>query len=1105
MSNRMLRSFTRLVFAAVCGILLSQSAAIAQETSADVLGTVSDPSGAIVPGASVKLTNLGTQITQGATSNNAGDYEFTLLTPGKYSLSVTAPGFKTVIVPTIVLAAGDRNRENAVLSSGTATETVTVTADAPLLQRESSSLTSVVTEQPVQDLPLNGRNVVNLVQIQPGVNAGPPDAISSGTRPDDRRLTSTISANGQSDLYNNELIDGMDNNEREQGVIGVRPSIDAIAEVKVDTNNFTAEVGRDAGAVVNVITKSGTNRLHGSAYEFFRNDIFDARDFFARQGEVAKPEYRQNQFGGSIGGPIQRDKTFFFADAEDSRVIQGQSSGLLTVPTLFEEQNPGNFTDIGGPYIPPFLITPIGLSYFKLFPAPNIPGAIFQNYESVTNKTQYTLTADGRIDHHFNNGDQIYGRYSYNNINTFLPGPFPKVNEDGVDISPGGTVLAYDGPSIQKAHGFILDYIHAFTPNVLLDLKAGYTRLSFHTTTLNAGQNVDDAFGITNGNYPGAPGTSGLTPVDFLVGGYAIIGDSPYLPIDNVNNIFQYQAALTYTHGKHSLKFGGQIIRRQLNYLQSSYPLGVFLYAGVTGNPVEDMLAGYNVGYERANTLIEQGFRMWEPSAYAQDDWRVTPNLTLNLGVRYDLFTPITEAHDRYANFDYPTLTLITGARDPNIGIHSAKKNVAPRIGFSESIGAHTVLRGGYGISYYPTQANLSIELANPPYSYQSVCIGVACIGAGLPAPVPASTTNLSGSLSSAATNLNTSTLQMFNLALQRDFKGNVVTIAYVGELGQHQMTEPVVNIPNPSGPYPTTATTGPAPPPALLTATTLPNVGEIQGFEPVASSNYNAMQLIFERRLSHGLAFNTNYTYAHGLTDGLGGSSPDPGQNLLATDPSYDYGNSANDVRQRWATGLTYELPFGRGSHGATALLLKGWTANLIDYWQTGLPFTIVDAVTNPYGVAQINLPDIQTDRPNVTGAPLTLAHKTLSEFFNIAAFTPQPAGTAGDEHNNQLYGPHQRRADLSLFKTFELPHAISIQFRAEAYNISNTPNFAPPGAAISAFNPGPEHTAANPIALVGLLPGDIPTNAGGFGEITQTTPNVNPRQFQFALKVLF
>jgi len=250
---------------------------------------------------------------------------------------IEARGFKKAEYADIALAAGDRARENGVMQTGTVEETVQVTSAPPLLQTDSSSITSVVTEQAVQDLPLNGRNFINLVQIQPGITPGQPNAIGSGTRPDDRRQTSAISANGQSDLYNNEMIDGMDNNERQQGFLGVRPAIDAIAEVKVDTNDFNAEVGRSAGAVVNIITQSGTNDFHGTAYEFFRNDIFDARDYFTTVASgVAKPEYRQNQFGGSVGGPIVKKRTFFFGDAEDNRIIQGQPSGLLTVPTLQE-------------------------------------------------------------------------------------------------------------------------------------------------------------------------------------------------------------------------------------------------------------------------------------------------------------------------------------------------------------------------------------------------------------------------------------------------------------------------------------------------------------------------------------------------------------------------------------------------------------------------------------------------------------------------------------------------------------------------------------------------------------------------------------------------
>ncbi len=446
------------------------------------------------------------------------------------------------------------------------------------------------------------------------------------------------------------------NNEREQGVIGVRPSIDAIAEVKVDTNNFAAEVGRDAGAVVNVITKSGTNRFHGSAYEFFRNDIFDARDFFAKQGEVVKPAYHHNQFGGSIGGPIRKDKTFSSPTPKTVVSFKGKAPANSPFPPFTRSRIQATSLTSAARIFRPSYSAPSVSATSSSSQHPTFQEPFFKTTKaSPTGRNTLSPPMVASIITSTTAIRSMAATPTTTSTPSF-PAPFQRSTKRASPSVPGGNVLAYDGPSLQKAHGFILDYIHSFTPNLLLDLKTGYTRLDFHTTTLNADQNVDTAFGIPNGNFPDLPGTSGLTPADFLVGGYAILGDSPYLPIDNVNNVFQYQAALTYTHGKHSLKFGGQLIRRQLNYFQSSYPLGVFLYAGVTGNPVADMLAGYNVGYERANTLIEQGFRMSEPNAYAEDDWRVTPNLTINLGVRYDLFTPITEAHGHYAQLRLPDL-----------------------------------------------------------------------------------------------------------------------------------------------------------------------------------------------------------------------------------------------------------------------------------------------------------------------------------------------------------------------------------------------------------------------------------------------------------------
>jgi hypothetical protein len=1108
--------------------ILTVSVASAQLTTADVLGTVTDSTGAVVPGAKVTIKNLGTGVTATTKSNGTGDYIFNLLPPGHYSVVIDAQSFKKVEFADIALAAGDRVRENGVLQAGSTEETVTVTSAPPLLQTDSSSVTSVVTEQSVQDLPLNGRNFVNLVQIQPGVTAGQPDAIGSGNRPDDRRESSVVSANGQSDMYNNEMIEGMDNNEREEGFIGVRPSIDAIAEVKVDTNAFNAEIGRSAGAVVNIITKSGTNALHGTAYEFFRNDIFDARDYFTTVASgVAKPEYRQNQFGGSVGGPVVKNKTFFFADAEDNRNVQGQSTGLLTVPTLQERGDLNgtgiyDFSDNGGSVLPAAAAQSVGLAYLKMYPKPNTggSGAIVNNYIAAPKKPQYAFSMDGRIDQNFKNSDVLFGRYSYNNTSTYAPGAFPAVSEAGMTIQPGGNFYSFPGSSMVRAHNAQFNYDHMLTPNLVLELKTGYTRIDIDTSNLNEGKNVSSAIGLVGVNNPALPQTSGLMPLMFITGGYATIGDSFYLPILDKNNTFQYMGSLTWTHGAHNIKAGAQITRRQLNYFQSPYPLGLTGFQGfATGNAMEDLLVGMPLGVERGNTLIEPGYRAWESAGYLQDDWRVSHTLTLNLGVRYDVYEPFSEAHNRYANFEYNTATnngaIILGSQDPHIGVNTNYKDFAPRVGFSQSLGKSTVVRGGFGISFYPLAVQNQIQAANPPYDYSASCSLPSCYfflsWPTIPTPTASSTTNLSGNLTYLPKNFNTAYLQQFNLTVQRQIGANVITLGGVGELGRHQLFQPYINIPNPNGPYPNDATQGPSAAPALLTTATLPNVQQITADLPSATSNYYALQAIFARRFTEGLSLNVNYTLAHGLSDAISGSAGGTATGQIATDPHYDYGNSAVDIRSRFSANWNYKLPFGEKATGTKALLLKGWESNFIIFWQSGNPFGVVDSFTNQNGLTQINLPTISasnggTDRPNVVpGKSYRTSGGSNSNWLNFAAFTPQPAGTAGNERNDALYGPHTRRADMSVFKNFNVTEKISSQFRAEVYNISNTPNFPGPGNTISAWAPGPEHTATTPISKVGLLPGDVPTSAGGFGVINSTTANVNPRQFQFAMKLLF
>lgn len=401
-------------------LFLTLRSAIGQVTTADLTGTISDPTGAIIPKATVILANLDTGLKKQTTSSDSGDYTFSLLPPGRYSVNITAPGFKSFSVPSVNLLAGDRVRVNGKLEIGQASESVTVEGStSTALQTDNSTMITGLAGQSVQDLPLNGRNFINLAQVTAGANEGATNGLLSGTRPDDRRATSSLSVNGQSDVINNQLIDGMDNNERIIGTIGVRPSIDAIAEVRIQTNSYAAEVGRAAGGVVNIISKSGTNHFHGTLYEFFRNDKLDAVPFqFGAHNP--NPELRLNQFGGSIGGPVKHGNTFFFGDFEGFRLVQGTPPVSLTVPTAYEVANPGDFTDVGGPLVAN--PDPAGLAYFKLFPAPNVGT---NQYVGSQNRIQNYETFDIRIDHQFNSNNLLYGRYTYNNVSTYTPGVFP--------------------------------------------------------------------------------------------------------------------------------------------------------------------------------------------------------------------------------------------------------------------------------------------------------------------------------------------------------------------------------------------------------------------------------------------------------------------------------------------------------------------------------------------------------------------------------------------------------------------------------------------------------------------------------------------------------
>jgi Carboxypeptidase regulatory-like domain/TonB dependent receptor len=1083
----------KLLYLYILGILavflFKVPVALAQNITGDLLGTATDSSGAAVANATVTATEIQTQLQRSVTTNGQGEYTMSQMKPGVYRISVSAAGFKKADISGITLSPGDRKRTDVVLKVGEATESVSVTAEANGLQTDSSSVSSTIGGRSLQELPLNGRNFIQLAQDQPGTNGGTPNSVTNGIRPDDRRQTTEVVANGQPEILNNFLIDGLDDNDRLVGFMEIRPSLDAISEVKIATNLYSAEVGRTAGAVSSIFTKSGTNSLHGTGYEFFRNNITDAKSYFS----TTNPTLQQNQFGGSIGGPIRPGKTFFFGDYEGFYKNDAtQNVTILTVPTLFEEQNPGNFSDASGPVFTPTDTT--GLGYFHLYPAPNrtpvsvdASGFASGNYISDPASVQHQNTFDVRIDQNFNSANQLFGRYSFANTHTFTPSELPAVG----NVQPVGDTFGgrFPGTASERAQNAQLNYLHIFTPKLLMELRGGYSRFTNSVLGLNSGKNLNNTPALS---IPGANEAYRATELAYVFfGSYAPLGGPCCEPIYQTDNTVQVNGDLTYNLGAHSIKVGAGLIHRDSKYFQSTYGQG-FIIEALGGTPVLNMakLLGYNGGgfygylYERSNLFNDIKNRFWESNTFIQDDWRLNRRLTLNLGLRYNIYTAPYNTNNTMANFDLSTLTLI---QDPTGGVSTPYGDVAPRFGFAYSATDSTVIRGGFGISYYPSVVNGAINLLNPPYS-SSTGLQFAIdkyLYQGIGTPTVPSTTNLSGSINTKPRNLPDSYAEQFNLTIQQQIRRNVLTVAYVGQLGRHETIGGInIDLPDPSGSSVV---------PAFRYAAQLPNVVDISNNPASASSSYNAFQATFRREFTNGLSINANYTWAHGLdnTFDSGTALPSTYGLIPSRTSTYDYGNSDLDIRHRVAVLGSYVMPFAKSASGFKRFAIKGWQINTVTTWQTGLPFTVTDAVTqtaNSSGLAlaHINLPGVGVDRPNVIGD--VGGGGSLGQFFNIKAFVPQAIGTPGNERKNQYYGPHLRHADLSLVKNFDLPREANLQFRVECFNISNTPNFSNPSAQINQLGPD-----------------GLPTSSGLFGAITSVNPNISPREFQFGLKLSY
>ena len=890
--------------AVLCGVWSAYG-----QTTAALNGVVTDASGAVLQGAKVSVSNVDTGIRRDAVTNESGLYEFPLLQPGAYNLVAQKEGFKQTTEGGIRLEVNQIARVDLAMQLGAVSESVEVRAAAPLLESNSSAVGQVVESKAVSDLPLNGRNFAQLAILSPGaigVGYGPAGTIGSGSRPDDTRPGAELMVNGNREMSNNVMLDGVDDNFRRNALITVRPSVEDIQEFKMQTNLFGAEQGRSSGATVNVITKSGTNNYHGSAFEFIRNSDLDARNFFNAAGSAKQPPYHQNQFGASLGGPIVRNKLFFFTDYEGFRKQQGTVTSVNTVPTPAERG--GDFsavrpifdpatvvatpatssgytrTEFPGDIIPASRFDSVTSRLIQAYPLPTSPGLVNNQFTNPVLGQQYDQ-GDVRADYALSSRDTVFGRFSRQDTETQTPSTFGFRNVPGVSIPLNlGNSTTYAGTNHQTAYNAVASLTHIFRPTFLMDLRMGFSRFNMHNLDAQApssGPGLGTLLGVPFSNQlPQANGMPIFTP-----SGYTGIGGPASIPTIRLENTFNPVVNFTNIRGNHTLKFGTSLVRRQIIDFQMNQGNGLFNFdTNFTANPnspagTGDAMAGLLLGaYSSLSQdlqLVWAGYRVVELGSYFADDWRVTSRLTLNLGLRYEYLPPPVEVANRMMNFNNLTgKVMIAGFNTGrHVGILTQWKMFAPRFGFAYQLDRNTVLRGGFGIFYNANGSGGGLYrmhrylpfAASDAVTVNELAANYPKVQQGLP-PAPSSdfatvSANPIGSFLTVPPNYKNSYAQQFNFGVERELKGpGIVFKAFgLGNLGRDLDINYNINQANP----------GPG-----AIAPRMPLYGIAPGVvgDTLAAtdgdSDYYSLQLTAEKRFSNGLSFLSSYSYAHSIDD---------------------------------------------------------------------------------------------------------------------------------------------------------------------------------------------------------------------------------------------
>jgi hypothetical protein len=1079
-------------------VAAGDSPLFAQVAAGEITGVVHDQAGATVPGATVTVTNVDTNRQRVIVSSEDGVYTAPSLAPGAYRVDVELSGFKPMRREGIRLLTGEKARIDFDLVVGDVREQVTVMADAPILRAETASLGTVVEHEQVVQLPLNGRTFITLASLAPGVALPPNSQLPR--------------INGGRPRTNEYLFDGISVLQPEPGQVAFFPVIDAIQEFKIESNSPPAEFGRFNGGVVNLTTKAGANVFHGDGFEFLRNEALNARNYFQSANAVT-PEYRRNQFGGTLGGPVVQNHTFFFVDYQGQRQSIGRTV-ISTVPTLLQRQ--GIFSEaiagrvpiiydpattvgsvrtaFSGNMIPLGRIDPVALALLQRYPVPTSSGTA-NNYRRTDSEVDNQDQWDARLDHTFSSRDQVFGRLSY-----FRDGFAPVTPlTDGSGITTGTL-----GPQDTTAWAFASNYQHTFSSHVLNELRIGDTR---RTVGRSAAQLLTSAGAALS--IPGIPSTARFpkTLPTFLIGGYTQLGSPPNTASDFSTGVSEVADSLTWLKGRHTFKMGLDFRWERLNVIQPPSPTGSFTFTNLftdqpgvtnTGTPLASFLLGrvqtFSIDLQQGPIQERAHFQEY----FIQDDWKVSNRLTINPGLRYTLNSPSTEINGQTAVFNLRTQQLEYPGNNP---VRPLKKdNFGPRLGAVYRLTDKTILSSGYGLIWIE-MAGITTPFTTPTFPFlQTVSqrtldnITPAFVLQNGPSVAPIALTPTAGlgqGVFAVDDTLGSGYVQQWNVSVQRELTPNTtVEAAYVGSNITHVgIPDSNVNqlsaaqlalgpallqrVPNPYfGIIPRSSSLGDPTIPVAQLLKPYPAYTTVSVYrDNVGTTRYQGLELSLRQRVARGLSYSIAYTRSKLLDDASSVFDASILTGPIANYPVADSFNralerdySTGDIPHVFVSSIVWDLPAGTGRarqlRGIWGALANDWTLSTLVTLESGMPVAITQT-TNFNAFAGFGV-----QRPNLVGDPtLPADQRTPSQWFNTAAFAVAPQFTIGSASRNPVRGPSYRDVDLALIRRVPL-HAggASLEVRAEVYNLLNTPNLGAPNAVLGAANFGTITTALDP-----------------------------------------